>query len=168
MVTLSSFMLTLVGLVGKLSLEVLAVEASDVADAYTCAWNTAALEGLLPPSFRNGHWNLAQISEYLTEGAGSPIAYHPDAVEIARATIRRAAKIAAILCAGPLLRISGHQHPLRVAMEGSQYWKLTGFRDAFHRELDALLRPWGIAYEIIKTENACLIGAARAAFAKKM
>ena len=34
MVTLSSFMLTLVGLVGKLSLEVLAVEASDVADAY--------------------------------------------------------------------------------------------------------------------------------------
>lgn len=134
----------------------------------TCAWNTAALEGLLPPSFRNGHWNLAQISEYLTEGAGSPIAYHPDAVEIARATIRRAAKIAAILCAGPLLRISGHQNPLRVAMEGSQYWKLTGFRDAFHRELDALLRPWGIAYEIIKTENACLIGAARAAFAEKM
>ncbi|MBQ5920145.1 MAG: hypothetical protein IIW84_03645, partial [Selenomonadaceae bacterium] len=38
---------------------------------------------MLPPSFRNGHWNLAQISEYLTEGAGSPIAYHPDAVEIA-------------------------------------------------------------------------------------
>ena len=34
MVTLSSFMLTLVGLVGKLSLEELAVEASDVADAY--------------------------------------------------------------------------------------------------------------------------------------
>ena len=33
MVTLSSFMLTLVGLVGKLSLEELAVEASDVADA---------------------------------------------------------------------------------------------------------------------------------------
>lgn len=34
MVTLLSFMLILVGLVGKLSLEELAVEASDVADAY--------------------------------------------------------------------------------------------------------------------------------------
>ena len=34
MVTLLSFMLILVGLVGKLCLEVLAVETSDVADAY--------------------------------------------------------------------------------------------------------------------------------------
>ena len=35
MVTLLSFMLILVGLVSQLSLEELAVEASDVADAYT-------------------------------------------------------------------------------------------------------------------------------------
>lgn len=134
----------------------------------THAWNTAALEGLLPPVFRNGHWNLAEISKYLADAAASPIVYHLHAVEIARATIRRAAKIAAILCAGPLLRISGQEGPLKIAMEGSQYWKLTGFRDAFHRELDALLKPAGIRYEIVKTENACLIGAARAAFAEKM
>ena len=35
MATLLSFILTLVGLVGKLSLQVLTVETSDVADAYT-------------------------------------------------------------------------------------------------------------------------------------
>lgn len=53
-------------------------------------------------------------------------------------------------------------------MEGSQYWKLTGFRDAFHQELDSLLEPYGIRYEIVKSENSCLIGAARAAFAERM
>ena len=94
--------------------------------------------------------------------------FQPDAVEIARAAIHRAAKIAAILCAGPLLRISGHDKPLRIAMEGSQYWKLTGFRDYFHCELDTLLKPYGIRYEIVRSENACLIGAARAAFADTM
>ena len=43
MVTLLSFMLILVGLVGKLCLEVLAVETSDVADAY--ALGTLSLTG---------------------------------------------------------------------------------------------------------------------------
>ena len=57
---------------------------------------------------------------------------------------------------------------MTIAMEGSQYWKLTGFREAFHLELDALLAPAGIRYEIIGVENACLIGAARAAFANRM
>ena len=134
----------------------------------TNAWNTAAREGLLPCTFEKGCWDLAQISSYLAGEPTSSILYHPDAAEIARSTICRAAKIAAILCAGPLLRISAHRKPIRVAMEGSQYWKLTGFQEAFHRELDALLAPHGIDYEIARADNVCLIGAARAAFAKTM
>lgn len=134
----------------------------------THAWHVAVQEGLLTPAFENCDWNLAEISRYLADAEQSPIPYHPSALEIAGETVRRAAKIAAILCAGPLLRISGQPKPRRVAMEGSQYWKLTGFRDVFHKELDALLEPHGIQYEIVKSENACLIGAARAAFAQRM
>jgi hypothetical protein len=52
-------------------------------------------------------------------------------------------------------------------VEGSQYWRLTGFRDAFHLELDALL-PEGVTCRIVRSENACLIGAAQAAWAEIM
>ena len=134
----------------------------------TCAWNTAAREGLLPEAFLDGNWELADISRYLTGDALSQIPHHPNALEIARAAVRRAAKIAAILCAGPLLRISDPAQPLKIAMEGSQYGKLTGFREAFHAELDTLLAPAGIRYKIVSVENACLIGAARAAFAQNL
>lgn len=54
------------------------------------------------------------------------------------------------------------------AVEGSQFWKLTGFRGHFCREPDGLLMPYELFYEVVQTENACLIGAARAAFAKQM
>lgn len=131
------------------------------------AWNAAAGEGLLPEEFGCGAWELAQISRYLA-GEDSGIAHHPHAEAIARAAVCRAAKIAAVLCAGPLLRIKGHGQPLQVALEGSQYWKLTGFREAFHRELDGLLEPYALRYRIVRAENACLIGAARAAFAEEM
>ena len=129
----------------------------------TRAWNAAAREGLLDESFREGSWDLARISQALEAGS-LPAA----AEEIARATIHRAAKIAAILCAGPICRLPRQQEAVKIAMEGSQYWKLTGFREAFHKELDALLAPEGISYAIVKSENACLVGAARAAFAETM
>ena len=126
----------------------------------TRAWNTAAREGLLPDRFRENSRDLAWISRSLSDGSlPSP------AAEIARSAIHRAAKIAAILCAGPILRLPRQDAPIRIAMEGSQYWKLTGFREAFHQELDALLAPYRVTYTMVKSENACLIGAARAAFA---
>lgn len=132
------------------------------------AWNAAAEEGLLPPAFLGGSWDLARISQYLAGAGQTGIPHHAAALEIAAAAVVRAAKIAAVLCAGPLLRIPLPEKPLRIAMEGSQYWKLTGFREAFHKELDTLLAPRGIGCEIVKTDNACLIGAARAAFARRM
>ena len=76
----------------------------------------------------------------------------------------RAAKIAAVLCAGPVLRCSEPGEEVPTAVEGSQYWRLTGFREAFHRELEALLPDRTV--KIVKTEEACLRGAALAAFAE--
>ena len=87
---------------------------------------------------------------------------------MAQLLVARAAKIAAILCAGPIIRAGQPGKLLRVAVEGSQFWKMTGFREHFCRELDGLLAPYEVGYEIVQTENACLIGAARAAFAKQM
>ena len=127
----------------------------------TQAWMTAAREGLLPEAFCRDSWDLARISQSLAEGT-----LPANADQIARQLINRAAKVAAILCAGPM--ILSRKSTLRVAVEGSQYWKLTGFREAFHRELDALLLPHGISCEIIRSQDSCLIGAARAAFAQSM
>ena len=65
-----------------------------------------------------------------------------------------------------MLRAAGKNSSVRVAVEGSQYWRLTGFREAFHQELDNLLPQ--LSYEIVHAENACLIGAAIAAWADPM
>lgn len=125
------------------------------------AWEAAKNQGLLPEDFCPGAWDLARISQALAEDT-----LDVKAAEIARKLISRAAKIAAILCAGPM--VLTQKSNLRIAVEGSQYWKLTGFREAFHRELDALLAPYGIGCTVVKAEDACLIGAARAAFAQPM
>lgn len=126
----------------------------------TAAWQTAAAEGILPEDYRNRVCDLAQVSLALAEGK------QDDALEIARMAISRAAKVAAILCAGPILRTG--EACVKVAVEGSQYWKLTGFREQFHKALESLLGPEGVSCQILRSENACLIGAARAAFAEKM
>lgn len=130
------------------------------------AWQTAAREGLLSEAFLSVY-DLPQISEYLA-GNKSPIPTEPAAQEIARVMIRRSAKIAAILTAGPVLRSCGPGETCTMVIEGSQYSKLTGFGPAFRQELAALLNPYGIGFEITQVENSCLIGAALAAFAEPM
>lgn len=127
-------------------------------DVIARAWDAAREVGLLaecPPA------DLGSVSRLLEDAPGTA------AAQIAAMAVHRAAKIAAVLCAGPILRAARSADTVRVAVEGSQYWRLTGFRDAFHRELDQLL-PDRIAYEIVRTENACLLGAAKAAFAQPM
>ena len=125
-------------------------------DIIAAVWRAAEADGLLEccPAA-----DLGSVSRLLQQQPETP------AAKLAAIAVRRAAKIAAVLCAGPILR-TGERH-VRIAVEGSQYWRLTGFREAFHRELDSLL-PEGVTYEILQTENACLIGAARAAFAEPM
>ena len=128
-------------------------------------WDAAAREGLLPEGFRDADWSLAQISAFLA-GEPAPIPENEAARVLAEALICRAAKIAAILCAGPILRCSGPGETVPTAVEGSQYWRLTGFRDAFHRELETLIPDRAV--KIVKTEESCLRGAALAAFAEPM
>ena len=129
------------------------------------AWQAAAEEGLLPDEFRTPA-TLPLISDYL---AGKPVALpeNSDAAALARTLIHRAAKIAAVLTAGPIIR-SQPKETCTLVIEGSQFHRLTGFGDCFCRELDRLLNPQNITVSIASAENSCLIGAALAAFAQPM
>lgn len=129
------------------------------------AWQAAAEEGLLPAVFREPV-TLPLVSDYLA-GKPVPLPRDPNAVQLARVLIHRAAKIAAVLTAGPILR-SNPGACCTVVIEGSQYHRLTGFADCFRRELDALLSPRQITCSITSAENSCLLGAALAAFARPM
>ena len=128
-------------------------------------WQQAAREGLLPAVFGEAGWDLAQISAFLA-GEESTVPENEIAAALARGLVRRAAEIAAVLCAGPILRCSDAGEEIPVAVEGSQYWRLTGFREALHDALDRLLPDRAV--KIVRTENACLRGAALAAFAEPM
>lgn len=137
-------------------------------DVICGAWRTAAEEKVLPEEFLDISCSLASISRFLNGEAVADIPHSEQAVAMARLLVARAAKIAAVLCAGPLLRAGEPGKIVRVAVEGSQFWKLTGFRAHFCRELDELLAPYRMDYEIVQAENACLVGAALAAFAQPM
>ena len=132
------------------------------------AWRTAAEEGILPAAFAQCGSDLSQISGYLAGNKESEIPENETARQIAARIVRRAAKIAAILTAGCVVRSMVEDRPVRIAVEGSTFWKLTGFQLQFCQELSALLATHGKAFSVIRTENACLIGAARAAFAQTM
>ena len=129
------------------------------------AWQTAAKEGLLPDDFL-APTTLPVISDYLA-GNYANLPHDPNAIRLAQILIHRAAKIAAVLTAGPILR-SGPQECCTLVIEGSQFHRLTGFAGYFHEELKALLDPRQIKYAITAVENSCLLGAALAAFAQPM
>ena len=129
------------------------------------AWQAAAEEGLLPDAFR-APASLPLISDYLA-GKAASLPQDANAEALARVMIHRAAKIAAVLTAGPVLR-SQPRGNCTLVIEGSQFHRLTGFGDCFRRELDALLKPRNITYTVTTTENSCLLGAALAAFAQPM
>ena len=125
------------------------------------AWKEAAREGLIPEEFA-APVTLPQISNYLAGQADS------DAAHIARTMIHRAAKIAAVLTAGPILKSCAPGQNCALVIEGSQYTRLTGFGAAFTGELSALLEPHRIGFTVAQVENSCLLGAALAAFAQPM
>ena len=134
-------------------------------DLISLAWQTAAGEGLVDEVFANAV-TLPKISDYL--GGSAVLPEDENAKTIARIMIRRAAKIAAVLTAGPVLKSCRPGQNCSLVIEGSQFEKLTGFGDAFRTELDMLLKPYRIGIRICRVENSCLIGAAIAAFAEPM
>lgn len=131
------------------------------------ALKTAAAEGLLPEQF--GKWNcaLADISRYLA-GETCDVPQNDLAWQIADTMVQRAARIAAVLTAGPVIRSEVKDRAVRIAVEGSTFWKLTGFKARFCAELTELLAKRGMDFEILRSENACLVGAALTAFAPTM
>lgn len=131
------------------------------------ALKTAAQEGLLPDAFAQWNCALADVSRYLA-GENCDVPKNDLAWQIADAMVQRAARIAAVLTAGPVIRAEVKGRPVRIAVEGSTFWKLTGFQARFCTELTALLAPRGMDFEILRSENACLIGAALTAFAPTM
>jgi len=130
------------------------------------AWQAAAQAGLIPEAFL-GPVTLTEISDYLAE-TSTDLPDDPGAREIAVTMIHRAAKIAAILTAGAILKSCAAGSPCSMVIEGSQYWKLTGFGKGFDIELGKILEPYGIRVSVAKVENSCLLGAALAAYALPM
>lgn len=130
------------------------------------AWKAAVREGILPETFASDV-TLPQISDYLA-GKQTSIPDNADAKQIAWTMLRRAARIAAVLTAGPVVRSCPEVGDCKIVIEGSQFSKLTGFGEAFCAELEALLLPYEIRYCVAEVENSCLIGAALAAFAEEM
>ena len=110
---------------------------------------------------------LPQISDYLA-GKCSEIPEDAAAKEIAKTMIHRAAKIAAVLTAGPVIRSCAPGQTCTMVIEGSQFRKLTFFGALFRQELSKLLMPSRLTFSIREVENSCLIGAAIAAFAEPM
>ena len=135
-------------------------------DLISFAWQAAAGEGLVDKFFAQPV-TLPQISDYLA-GKCSEIPEDAAAKEIAKTMIHRAAKIAAVLTAGPIVRSCAPGQTCTMVIEGSQFRKLTFFADLFRQELSKLLMPGGITFAIREVENSCLIGAAIAAFAEPM
>lgn len=129
------------------------------------AWQTAAAEGLIPKAF-TAPVTLPAISDYLA--GRSTLPEDAGARTIAAAMICRSAKLAAILTAGAALRCRQPGDRCGIVIEGSQFYKLTGFGPAFTKELESILAPRGIAFRLHRVENSCLIGAAMAAFAQPM
>lgn len=130
------------------------------------AWQEAARTGLISEHFLRSV-TLPEISSYLGK-TNADFPDDPGATEIAATIVHRAAKIAAILTAGAILKSCGAGRQCALVIEGSQYWKLTGFAEWFNMELRKILAPYGIRVSVAKVENSCLLGAALAAFAKPM
>ena len=135
-------------------------------DLISLAWQSAAREGLIAPAFAVPA-SLPQISDCLA-GVEGVFPEDPAAKKLAGTMIHRAAKIAAVLTAGPILRSCPEGTHCAMVIEGSQFHKLTGFAQSFLQELEELLRPYEIRVSIKTVENSCLIGAALAAFAEPM
>lgn len=130
------------------------------------AWTAAAHSGLIPECF-SLPVTLPEISRFL-ENSSTSLPFDSGAAKIASEVIHRAAKIAAILTAGPILRSCRPGSHRSMIIEGSQYWKLTGFSGWFDQELAQILSPHDIHISIVKVENSCLLGAALAAYAEPM
>lgn len=130
-------------------------------------WREATKLDLLGSEFSSIDVPLHEISAMLS-GAETSVPTCKNASFIAEILIQRAAKIAAILCAAPILRCTENGGKATIAVEGSHFYKLHSFKVCFEFELEEILRPYGITFDFLTTKHSCLKGAALAAFADTM
>ncbi len=140
---------------------------------------TAAEEGLVSPEtaafLRDAPtFNHVELNAFCCGEAPELIPCTAEEAETLRACLRavyrRAARFAAVNIAAAALasaeargKTSG---TICVNIDGSTYWKTKAvpFSDLVCAELEALLTPRGFTYEIVRIEDAPLIGAALAAY----
>jgi hexokinase len=87
---------------------------------------------------------------------------------ITESIVERAAKISAINCAAAILRSSGTgaaKKKVCVSVDGSVYYKLPSFKDRTEKFLAEILKPRDVGYDIVKVDEAPVIGAAVAGLA---
>ncbi len=131
----------------------------------------AAAEGIIarPPR----EFSLADVSALLAGEANAITASVeaddlPFVRDLCSLSIERAAVIGALLCAEFVIRAADEGRRVRIAAEGSMFWKMHGFADMFSQKLAELLAPMGISFTLERADNPCLEGAALAAFAPRM
>jgi hexokinase len=164
---------------GKYTLEKM-VSGAYLGPLCTAAIRIAASEGLLSPGgirfFKKlGGLETKELSLVIDKTFGKRPEFSGLAREdtevmaaITDSIVERAAKLTAVNLAAAILTSAGKgaaRKKVCVCADGSVYYKLHSFKDRAEKHLAGILRPHGVEYDIVKVEEAPIIGAAVAGLA---
>jgi hexokinase len=159
---------------GKYTLEKM-VSGAYLGPLCTAAIRVAASEGVISPRGALFFKNLGGIeTKELSLLVNGSFAKRPgfsglgreDADVMAAITesiVERAAKLTAINLAAAILKAAGKGTAAKkvcVCADGSVYYRLRSFRERAEKHLAAALGPRGVEYDIVRVEEAPIIGAA--------
>ncbi len=109
----------------------------------------------------------ALLNNPLADGPLDPAVFPPadlrTAFHLCTEVVRRAAVLAAINVSAPIIKTGRGRdplHPVCVTVDGSTFYRTRGLRSLVEEHLRTILGPRGIHYDILKVDDAPLIGAA--------
>jgi hexokinase len=140
---------------------------------------TAAAEGVLSPHAAEKLHRLSSLSApFLNTILSDSLDQHEsfagcsaqdlDSIKaIVSAVVERASLLTAINLSAPMVKLARESGKKRfcVSADGSVYYKLHSFRARAEKHLDAIVKPYGVEYQIVKIDEAPLIGTAVAGLA---
>ena len=132
-----------------------------------CAYG-AESEGLVG-KLKRIPFTLKDVTEFLDGGEGAYIEnFLPEdrakAKELAEELVRRAAKAGAVVNAAAAIKSAEPKGlPVAIVAEGTTFERLTGYKELFIEYLTELLAPSGITFELVKGEDANMLGSLAAA-----
>lgn len=132
-----------------------------------CAYG-AESEGLVG-KLKRIPFTLKDVTEFLDGGEGAYIEnFLPEdrakAKELAKELVRRAAKAGAVVNAAAAIKSAEPKGlPVAIVAEGTTFERLTGYKELFIEYLTELLAPRGITFELVKGEDANMLGSLAAA-----